>query len=112
MPTCSHEPAEALEVVVVPAGEARRGDGGVHRAAGQRLVPGRRVVVDEVLAEPGVPAVAAVEVNLEAQAAQRPQLRHVVAQLADGVVDLHLHPLGVGLADIGGRAGPRCGTGS
>ena len=59
-------------------------------------------MVNEVLAKPRVAAATVVE-DFETQAAERPHLGHVVAQLADGVIGFHLDPLGMGLPDVGGK---------
>ncbi len=60
------------------------------------------VVVLQVLLHPGVAAALAVVEDLVAQAPQGEQLVRLVGQLPDGVVELDLDPLLVGLVDVRG----------
>eukprot|EP00965_Chrysotila_dentata_P131259 4339156-Pleurochrysis_carterae.AAC.2 len=99
----AHEPQDAFDPVVVPA---RREGGRDHRrvdlAVGQRLVPRRRVVVAQVLAQPHVALCAwRADEDLAAQRRQRPQLSRRARQLAHRVVELHLGAARVRLAHVG-----------
>ena len=92
------QPSETLDVVVGPPRGALVEHGGVVDPPG---VPGGVVAVLEVLLHPGVATALAVVEDLVAQAAQGEQLVRLVGELADGVVELDLDALLVGLVDVG-----------
>ncbi len=85
----------------MPARKRRRDDGGIHIPVVEKVVPGRLVVLDEMLAQPRRTAARAAFQHFVAQTAQRPHLRRTAAQLAHGVVDLRLQTQLVRFAHVG-----------